>query len=144
MKLQAIGEIHTLYETVEDCPFFSSFTKDEAKLEVYKEFEEGLKALDQVTHIIVIYWLHKANRDELLISNPHDDEIRGVFAMRGQHRPNTLGVSIVKILDIKENMITVDGLDCLNGTTLIDIKPYDSTAEAIAEAQIKYWENKDA
>lgn len=140
MKLQAIGEINTPYKTVEDCPFFSSFTNDEAKLKIYKDFELGLKALDEVSHIIVIYWLHKANREELLISNPHDNELRGVFAMRSQHRPNTLGVSIVKILDIEENIITVDGLDCLNGTTLIDIKPYDASSEAINEARIKYWE----
>ncbi len=139
MKLQAIGEIHTPYKKIEECPYFASMSQDSCTLEVAKEFQNGLKALDEASHIIVIYWLHEANRDELHITNPHDDIVRGVFAMRGQHRPNTLGVSVVKILDIKDNIITIDGIDCLDGTSLIDIKPYDSTSESIPEATIKWY-----
>ena len=141
MKLEKIGSIHTPYEKVEDCPYFASVSQDNCTLEINDEFKEGLKGLDEVTHIIVVYWLDQANRDELHILNPHDDVIRGVFAMRGQHRPNSLGISIVKILDIKDNLIIIDGIDCLNGTILLDIKPYDSTAESIPEARIKWYGN---
>lgn len=142
MKLKAIGKILTPYEAIDDCPFFSSFAEEEAKIQVYEEFKPGLKALDEVTHIIIIYWLHAAARDELQAGNPHDDAIRGVFAMRGQHRPNPLGVSIVKIIDIQNNIIRIKGIDCLNGTPLLDIKPYDASTEAIGDARIKYWEDK--
>lgn len=139
MKLQEIGQIITPYETIDECPFFSALAEDEAKLQIYEEFEPGLKNLDEVTHIIIIYWLQKAARDQLQAENPHDNVIRGVFSMRGPHRPNPFGLSIVKIIDIKNNIIRIKGIDCLNGTILLDIKPYDSSTEAIPDARINYW-----
>lgn len=142
MKLQGIGQILTPYETIDDCPFFPALAEEEAKLEIYKEFQPGLKNLDEVTHVIIIYWLHKATRDQLQAENPHDNVIRGVFSMRGQHRPNPFGVSIVKIIDIKNNIIRIDGIDCLNGTVLLDIKPYDPSTEAITDARIDFWKEK--
>ncbi|MCP2519552.1 tRNA (N6-threonylcarbamoyladenosine(37)-N6)-methyltransferase TrmO [Candidatus Aminicenantes bacterium AC-708-M15] len=122
-KLKPIGIIHSSYKKPEDIP------KEERKLiegeiEIFKEFEDGLKDIDGFSHLIVIFVLHKSCGYNLQVTPPFDNEIRGVFATRSPYRPNPIGMTIVELLERKENILRVKGIDMIEGTPVVDIKPY--------------------
>ena len=83
----------------------------------------ALKGLDRFTQVEVIYWLHQSRRDLVHQSPASDAKTHGTFALRSPVRPNPLGTSIAKLVGIEGNMVLVRGLDCLDGTPLVDLKP---------------------
>jgi len=87
-------------------------------------YREGLKDLEGFSHLILIYFFHMSGEGNLQVKPFLDDEIRGVFATRAPRRPNSIGVSVVKLLGIQECVLEVENLDVINGTPLLDIKPY--------------------
>ena len=84
MELKQIGVIHTPYKAMEEVPYHGGLAKEVCELEFFKEYENGLKDIEQTSHLIVLYWLAKADRDVLQEHNPHDAEIHGIFVTRTQ------------------------------------------------------------
>ena len=124
MKLKQIGIIHTPYKTPMDCPRQTRKSEQIAEIELFKEYEGGLKDVEGFSHLIALYWLHKSKGYSLLVRTPWDTEPHGLFTTRSPNRPNQIGISIVRLLERKGNILRVKGIDAIDGTPLIDIKPY--------------------
>lgn len=148
MNLKPIGIIHSPFHRSEDAPFQGRLANAIAVLEIYPEFAAGLKDVTDASHLIVLYWCHNADRERLLAKPPHDNQVHGVFACRSPHRPNPIAFCVVELLAREGNRLTVRGLDALDGSPLLDIKPYSSEIDAVEGAKIGWWErakekNKD-
>lgn len=85
---------------------------------------EGLKYLDKSSHIIILFYFNKSKDFDLITKTPWSDEKKGVFSTRSPRRPNPIGLSIVKLIEIDHNKIIIEGIDMLDGTPVLDIKPY--------------------
>jgi len=127
IKLKPIGIIHTSYKEPKGIPIQGKFEKGIiGQAELFPEYQNGLKDIEGFSHIILIYYFDRS-KDEKLISRPYlEDEPHGIFAIRSPHRPNHIGVSIVKLKKVEKNLITFSEVDILDGTPLLDIKPYVS------------------
>lgn len=137
--LNPIGKIITPFQRIADCPKNSRFAQDaESTILVDEQYQEALLDIESASHLIILYWLDKAQRDRLFVKTHLDGEIRGAFATRAPHRPNPIGVSVVKLLERASNNLRVVGLDCLDGTLLVDIKPYIAHNDAFSEASIAW------
>lgn len=135
MMMKPVGIIHTEFKTKEDTPIQGMFCPEsKGKVEVFKEFEEGLKDVETFSHIILLYQFDRAGEIKLVRPTFLDDEPHGVFASRHPCRPNGIGLTVVKILRRINNMIEVSGIDVLDGTPLIDIKPYIPRFDIFVEA----------
>lgn len=124
MELKQIGVIHTPYKTSAECPCQACKSESIAEIEVFKEYEGGLKDVEGFSHLVVLYLMHKSKGYSLLVITPWDTEPHGLFTTRSPHRPNPIGISIVRLLERKGNILRVRGVDAIDGTPLIDIKPY--------------------
>lgn len=124
MQLKPIGMIHSPYKIKGEAPRQGYLSQEEMLLEIYPSYVEGLKDLSNCSHILLLYWLDKANREILQTTTPFGPEIKGVFATRSPNRPNPIGVCVARKIKIVANQVTVVGLDAFHGTPLIDIKPY--------------------
>ncbi len=123
--IHPIGIIHSAFETNNDCPIQSVYASGAVgTVELYEEYGEGLKDIETFSHIILLYGFDQAGEIELVRPTFLDDEPHGVFASRHPCRPNGIGLSIVKLLRRNGNVLEVEGIDVINGTPLIDIKPY--------------------
>jgi len=87
-------------------------------------YQEGLMDLEKFSHVILVYYFHQAKSPEMLVRPFLDDTKHGLFATRAPRRPNGIGISVVKLLAVKGNILEVENLDILDGTPLLDIKPY--------------------
>ena len=101
---------------------------------INEKFIDGLQGLEGFSHIYLLYSFHKATRTELLVTPFMDNQTRGVFATRSPLRPNHIGISIVKLEKIKGNKIIIEDIDILDGTPLLDIKPYIEKFDAVKES----------
>jgi formylmethanofuran dehydrogenase subunit E len=124
LELKPIGVIHSPYKNRGEAPYQGSKSEEISQIEVLKEFEEGLQDIEGFSHIIVIYWFHKSQGYHLLVKTPWDDIPHGVFATRSPHRPCPLGLTVVELVARDSNILKVKGLDAIDGTPLLDIKPY--------------------
>ena len=143
LKLKPIGVIHSSYTDRDKAPYQGYGTKKISRIEVFREFEEGLQDIDGFSHIHVFYWLHKSNNYLLKVKTPWDDNLHGLFSTRTQHRPNPLGYSVVEIIDLKANYLRVKELDAIDGTPVIDIKPYIKKTDGIKNSISGWLENLD-
>ena len=120
-----IGIIHSPFRKPKGVPIQPSAAKGiRGTVEVFPEYAAGLKDLEGFSHIILIYHFHLAKRGKLLVKPYMDDKEHGVFATRAPSRPNPIGLSIVKLVDFNENVLQVEDVDIVDGTPLLDIKPY--------------------
>ena len=127
LELKPIGIIHSPFKQAEGTPIQPAFAEAaEGIVEVFNEYTEGLKDLDGFERIWLIYWLDRAKVFKLQVIPYMDTQKRGLFATRAPSRPNPIGVSSVKLKQIMGNKIYVQGLDILDETPLLDIKPYVS------------------
>ena len=127
IKLKPIGIIHTPYKEPKGIPIQGKFEGGVAgTIEIFTEYKKGLKDIEGFSHLILVYYFHKAKEENLAGKPFLEDEEHGVFAIRSPHRPNHIGVSIVKLEKLEKNVITFSEVDILDGTPLIDIKPYVS------------------
>lgn len=94
------------------------------KIELFPEYVGGIKDLDGFSHLILLYHFHKAGEASLIVKPFLENEVHGIFAVRAPSRPNPIGLSIVRLLKIEENILHFADLDILDGTPLLDIKPY--------------------
>ncbi len=124
-EIRQMGEIHSPYNNIKDMPIQP---KGAAGIEGYvlidEKFVKGLNDLDGFSHIYLLYSFHEAKRTELVVMPFMDTRARGVFSTRSPLRPNHIGLSIVKLKKIIGNRLVVEGVDILDGTPLLDIKPY--------------------
>ncbi len=120
-----IGIIHSPFKDPKGMPIQPTAAKGvKGEVEIFEEYIEGLKDLDGFSHIILIYHLH-LSKGYLLIVKPFlDNEFRGVFATRAPRRPNPIGLSVVRLNGIKGNRLYIEDVDIVDGTPLLDIKPY--------------------
>ncbi|KPJ69358.1 MAG: tRNA-Thr(GGU) m(6)t(6)A37 methyltransferase TsaA [Syntrophobacter sp. DG_60] len=132
MKLKPIGIVHSPYKTRAEAP--PQGKSDILEIEIFKEYEEGLKDIETFSHLHVIYWMHKSKDYSLLITTPWDTKLHGLFATRTPNRPNPLGHSVVELIERKGNILKVRGLDAIEGTPVIDIKPYVPRIDVKPEA----------
>jgi tRNA-Thr(GGU) m(6)t(6)A37 methyltransferase TsaA len=120
-----IGTIYTPFEGIEQVPIQPTGAGGiRGTVEVLPEFVAGLKDLDGFSHIILLYHFHRVSQVKLTVVPFLDVEPRGVFATRAPSRPNPIGLSIVRLLGIEANVLQVENVDIVNGTPLLDIKPY--------------------
>ena len=118
-----IGRIHTPWTTREEVPRQGSHDGPVCRLEIFEPWVSALKGVELYEHLEVIYWLHRSPRNLVLQSPKKNGETRGTFSLRSPVRPNPIGTSIVKFVGIEGSSVLVRGLDCLDGTPLIDLKP---------------------
>jgi tRNA-Thr(GGU) m(6)t(6)A37 methyltransferase TsaA len=123
--MHSIGKIHSPYKKSKEIPIQGRFKDDvEACIELKKGYVKGLKDLDRFSHCILIYYFHKSDKETIEGKPFLEDEKHGIFAIRSPHRPNHIGLSIVKIQRIKKNKLYFTEVDMINGTPLLNIKPY--------------------
>jgi tRNA-Thr(GGU) m(6)t(6)A37 methyltransferase TsaA len=125
IRYRPIGVIHTEFKDKQEAPIQGVFGK-EAKgvVEVFPEFAAGLKDIEHFSHLILIYHFHHAD-GYVLITRPFlEDMERGIFSVRHFKRPNPIGLSVVKLEGVQGNVLTVSEVDILDGTPLLDIKPF--------------------
>jgi tRNA-Thr(GGU) m(6)t(6)A37 methyltransferase TsaA len=125
IEITPIGIIHTPYAEPKDMPIQGRF-KDEVEgwMELEEKYVPALKDLDGFSHLILIYYFHRSDREEFQGRPFLEDETHGIFAIRSPHRPNHLGLSVVRLQRIEGNRIYFTEVDMLDGTPLLDIKPY--------------------
>ena len=123
LELKPIGVIHSPYHSRGEAPRQGCGREEISRVEVFKEFEEGLKGIERFSHIILIYWFHKSPGYSLIVKS------RGVFTTRSPDRPSPLGLSAVELIARERNILKIRGLDALDGTPLLDIKPYVPTID---------------
>ncbi len=141
MNIIPIGAIKTEFEEKTGVPIQSSFGKDRiGKIELKEEYVEGLKDLNEMSHVFLIYHFDR-HHDYKMIVKPYMDETpRGLFATRAPKRPNGIGLSLVEIVSIENNIITFKGVDMLNNTPLLDIKPFVPDIDFAENARSGWYE----
>jgi tRNA-Thr(GGU) m(6)t(6)A37 methyltransferase TsaA len=144
MDIQPIGIIRTPFHSKEECPIQPLYAnKAVGKVELFEQFAEGLKDVDTFNYIYLLYSFDRAGAVELVRPTFLDDEPHGVFASRHPCRPNGIGISIVKLLSRDNNVLEVEGIDVLDSTPLIDIKPYIPKFDCITDASDGWTANKE-
>jgi tRNA-Thr(GGU) m(6)t(6)A37 methyltransferase TsaA len=133
LSLNPIGTLHTPWRAIADCPR-NGRQPDPAPVcivHVLPEFVEGLRSLEGFSHLILLYWLDQATPPKLSFTPPFDPQPRGVFATRAPFRPNPIGLSVVAFDGFDApDALKVRYLDCVDGTPLLDIKPYLPTTDS--------------
>jgi tRNA-Thr(GGU) m(6)t(6)A37 methyltransferase TsaA len=141
-RMNPIGIIHSPYIVREGMPIQASRSLARGYVEVYREFAEGLQDLEGFSHIILLYVFHESSGYSLLARPFLDDQLRGLFATRYPYRPNPIGLSMVRLLTLKNNILEIEGVDMLNGTPLLDIKPYVPEFDIRADTHSGWYESK--
>jgi tRNA-Thr(GGU) m(6)t(6)A37 methyltransferase TsaA len=119
--------------------------EQEATIRVFSEFCAGLKGIEGFSHLIILYWIHLRDNEEerqtlLVFPKKHAVNVEtGVFACRSPSRPNPIGLCVVELLKFEDCSLTVKDLDALEGSPIIDIKPYIPRADAIPNARVPEW-----
>jgi tRNA-Thr(GGU) m(6)t(6)A37 methyltransferase TsaA len=127
-----IGVIHSEHVAAGRTPIQPVFAKGcTGRAEVFPEFAAGLRDLEGFSHVYLIYHLHRAGPVKLVVKPFLQDVERGVFATRAPCRPNAIGLSIVELVRREDNVLHLDGVDILDGTPLLDIKPYTARFDCI-------------
>lgn len=153
MELNPIGTIRTPFKTKEACPIQPVYAKEiVGRVEVFPEFAPGLKDIDAFSHLYLLYALDRAGRIEMVRATFLDDDPHGIYASRHPCRPNGIGLSIVALVgvaqaDIEGTALMVQGIDVLDKTPLLDIKPYIPKFDCFPEASAgwtvdKTWRGK--
>jgi tRNA-Thr(GGU) m(6)t(6)A37 methyltransferase TsaA len=130
-KLKPIGIVHSPFKKKEDIDSkkyadSGGFDAVHGELEIFKEFEDGLKDIEGFSHLVVLFVFHESEGYRLHTKPLLDDSLRGVFSTRSPHRPNPVGMTVVKVIEKKGNSLKVSGIDMSEGTPILDVKPYTS------------------
>lgn len=125
IEYQQIGVIHSPFQEVEGMPIQPTGARGvQGTVEIFPEFSQGLQDLDGFSHIILLYHFHRSDEFTLLVTPFMDSVQRGVFATRAPKRPNPIGLSIVQLNKVHNQTLHIENVDILDGTPLLDIKPY--------------------
>ena len=122
--LYFIGRIHTPWATRDQCPRQGRTDGPECRIEIFAPWDQAMTGIESYGRLEILYWLDRSRRD-LILQNPKSDGRRyfGTFALRSPQRPNPIGTSLVTLERVEGSCLIVRGLDCLDGTPLIDVKP---------------------
>ena len=141
-ELQQIATINSPFTNLVNMPVQPKGAKEHyATIEFKEEFQEGLKDLDGFSHVYLIYYFHKVQKAKLSVV-PFNDKTntpRGVFSTRTPMHPNGLGLSVVELVKVENNIVTIKGVDILDGTPLLDIKPYIENFDKVEGAVSSGW-----
>jgi len=124
IQLASIGVIHTPFTQPNGTPIQSVRSTARGWVEVFPEFVDGMKDLEEFSHIFLLYRFHQTQQVDLLVEPFLDDRKHGIFATRHPFRPNHIGISVVRVMGVQGSRIDVEGVDMLDGTPLLDIKPF--------------------
>jgi len=141
-ELRQIGTINSPYCDLINMPVQPKGAKDTyATIEIKEEFCEGLKDLDGFSHVYLIYYFHKVKEPKLTVIpfNDHSHTPRGVFSTRTPMHPNSIGLSVVELVKVEKNIVTIKGIDILDGTPLLDIKPYIENFDKVESRARSGW-----
>jgi len=131
-----IGRIRTPWTRREDCPKNARESDAACTVEVDGRYAPGLAGVESCSHLILLYWMDRARRDLVMQVPRHYGVPRGTFSLRSPARPNPIALSVVRLMQADGARLSVVGLDCLDGTPLIDIKPYFASVDAAPEAVV--------
>jgi len=144
IKFKPIGLIHTPYKTTGECPSQTYHGKGvKATIELQPEYEKGLKDLEGFSHLILVWHFHKSDSPSLTAYPPGETEERGVFATRSPHRPNGIGLSVVRLIKIEGTTLFIEDPDMIDGTPLLDIKPYLLPPDSLGEVKRGWLDKRD-
>jgi len=139
-----IGVIHSEHLAVEETPIQPVYAKGcKGQAEIFAEFADGLRDLEGFSHIYLIYHFHRAGPARLMVKPFLQDVERGVFATRTPCRPNAIGLSVVELVRREGNVLHLDGVDILDGTPLLDIKPYTTKFDLVETARNGWQDDVD-
>lgn len=134
-EVHPIGIVRSPYQNRGDAPRQGRFTPDtEMEIEIFEEYQNGIGDFAGISHIFVLLWFDRSSRHTLSTTPSYTTEIRPIFATRSPDRPNPIGLDIGKIIRVAGRTIRVAGLDALDGTPVLDIKPYVPSIDAIPDA----------
>ncbi len=141
--LRPIGVIHSPFATLDDMPIQARGAHDvPGEIEVFEEFGPGLTDLEGFSHIIILYHFHRSSGYELAVTPFLDDQPRGLFSTRAPRRPNPIGLSVVRLVHREGSVLQIKDVDVLNGTPLLDIKPYVPAFDAVNAERVGWLEGK--
>jgi tRNA-Thr(GGU) m(6)t(6)A37 methyltransferase TsaA len=138
MKMSVKGNVHFIGTIMKA-------SEQEAEVQIFQEFCAGLKGITGFSHLIILYWMHlrdsqKDRKTLLVFPKKHAVKVEtGVFACRSPSRPNPIGLCIVKLVKVEECVLTVKGLDAVEGSPIVDIKPYLLRADCVPDARVPEW-----
>ncbi|MGO4871141.1 MAG: tRNA (N6-threonylcarbamoyladenosine(37)-N6)-methyltransferase TrmO [Roseiarcus sp.] len=144
--LTPIGSIRTPYRTLEECPrnvgaLGVDPATERCRIELAPAYAKGLLDIERASHVWVLYWLDRADRSLLTVTTPYDGKVRGVFATRSPARPNPIAMLAVRLYGVEPGAapsLIVSGMDCLDGTPLLDLKLYSPAADRLADASVAW------
>jgi len=122
-QFKPIGVVCCQLKELKDVPFHWKISEVEGKIKIFEEFKDGIKGIERFSHIAAIFIFHKSKGYQL-IQTPRDGRERGVFATGSPLRPNPIGLSILKLVKVENNILHVKWLDMIDGTPILDIKPF--------------------
>jgi tRNA-Thr(GGU) m(6)t(6)A37 methyltransferase TsaA len=131
-----IGRIRTPWTDREHCPKNPRESEEVCTIEVAERWAAALQGLESCTHIVVLYWMDRSRRDLVVQVPRHYGVGRGTFALRSPARPNPIAMSVARLLRVEGTRLSVVGLDCLDKTPLLDIKPYFASTDSISDAVV--------
>jgi tRNA-Thr(GGU) m(6)t(6)A37 methyltransferase TsaA len=140
--LTFIGRIRTPWTSRGACPKNGGDSDAVCTIELDPPYAPGLKDVATCTHLIVLYWMDRAPRDLIVQTPRHYGKAHGVFALRTPARPNPIALAVVDLLAVEGASLRVRGLDCVDGTPLIDIKPYFASIDAKPSARVGWHEKR--
>lgn len=134
--LYFIGRIQTPWTARKDCPKNARGSDEICTVEVDPLWTAALAGVETCSHLILLYWMDQARRDLVVQRPAHYGEGRSTFSLRSPVRPNPIALSVVRLVKVEGNRLSVVGLDCLDGTPLVDIKPYFASVDSVPDAQV--------
>ena len=126
-----IGRIRTPFQTRADCPKSTAASGATGRVELDPRYAAGLRDLELCSHAVLLYWMDEARRDLIEQVPAHLGRPRGTFALRSPVRPNPIALAVVELVGIDGATLTVRNVDCVDGTPLIDIKPYFASTDSV-------------
>jgi histidinol-phosphate aminotransferase len=135
VSLRSIGVIHSPYKAASDVPLRGEGKLCKSEIEISPEFAGGLKDIDGFSHLLVFFWLHRAAAPVMAVKTPWDETPHGLFATRSPNRVNPLGFTVVRLIKRKKNVLTVENLYAIDGSPVLDIKPYIPDTDARPKAR---------
>jgi tRNA-Thr(GGU) m(6)t(6)A37 methyltransferase TsaA len=134
--LYFIGRIRTPWTRRDDCPKNAGESDVVCTIEVDQRYAQALDKVETCSHLVVLYWMDRAQRDLVVQTPRHCGEGRGTFALRSPVRPNPIALSVVKLVKVEGTTLHVQNIDCLDNTPLLDIKPYFASVDSKPDATV--------
>jgi tRNA (adenine37-N6)-methyltransferase len=139
ISLNSIGVIHSPFSDPAQAPIQASRSNATGTVEVFPQFAEGLRDINEFSHIFLLYLIDCPQGYDLSVKPFLDNQIHGIFATRYPCRPNPIGLSLVRLLRMEGNRLDIEGIDMLDGSPLLDIKPYVPEFDIRENAQIGWY-----